>query len=163
MRAVCAGLALFTLCLTPARVLSAQQPPSPTLGTTGPLADSLRTYVKSMVSLLRERNVDAAIKLYGDTTHFVHVENGVMIPWTQLAQMMRTYLRAASSNPLRLIGEPGVTVIDRNTAVVFAAHHFDDTPEAPAHDGVWTGVLRRGPSGWLVVHSHSSDRKPASR
>ena len=134
-----------------------------TIGATGPLADSLRVYVKEMVVLLRERNVDAAIRLYGDTTRYVHVENGVMIPWRQLAYMMRTYLRTAKSNPLRLIGEPGVTVIDRNTAVVYAAHHFDATPEAPAHDGVWTGVLRRGPTGWLVVHSHSSDRRPDAR
>jgi hypothetical protein len=134
-----------------------------TIGARGPLADSLRTYVKEMVGLLRERNVDAAIRLYGDTTRFVHVENGVMIPWAQLANMMRTYLRAAPANPLRLIGEPGVVLIDRNTAVVYAAHHFDDTPEAPAHDGVWTGVLRRGPNGWLVVHSHSSHRKQRAR
>lgn len=163
MRVLSAAIAAVTLCAAPSRTLFAQQPAAGTLGTTGPLADSLRTYVKAMVVLLRDRNVDAAIKLYGDTAHFVHVENGVMIPWTQLAHMMRTYLRAASSNPLRLIGEPGVTVLDRNTAVVFATHHFDDTPEAPAHNGVWTGVLRRGPSGWLVVHSHSSDERPSGR
>ena len=161
--ALIAAATAFALCATRARILPAQQQPPSNVSVNSALADSLRTYVKTMVALLRDRNVDAAIKLYGDTTHFVHVENGVMIPWTQLAQMMRTYLPAAKSNPLRLIGEPGVTVIDRNTAVVYAAHHFDDTAESPAHDGVWTGVLRRGPSGWLVVHSHSSERKPGSR
>ena len=113
-----------------------QAKPAETIGATGPLADSLRVYVKGMVALLRERNVDAAIRLYGDTTRFVHIENGVMIPWSQLAHMMRTYLRAAPSNPLGLVGEPGVVVIDRNAVVVCAEHHFDDTPEAPANDGV---------------------------
>ena len=128
---------------------------------TGPQADNARAFAVRMVSLLRARDAAAVVALYGDTTHYVHVENGVVIPWSQLSQMMRTYLATATSNPLRIIGEPGVTVIDANTAVVYVTHHFDPLEGRPAHDGVWTGVLHRDGGAWKVVHSHSSDRSPS--
>lgn len=36
-----------------------------------------------------------------------------------------------------------------------------DPAALPAiYHGVWTGVLHRFPTGWKIVHSHSSDREP---
>jgi ketosteroid isomerase-like protein len=124
------------------------------------LSDSLRGFVLRMGDLLRARNAAEVIALYGDTTRFVHVENGTLMPWAQLAPLMRTFFAAAKSNPLTILGEPGVTVIDRNTAVVWAAHRFDASEGRPTHEGVWSAVLRRSAGGWKIVHSHSSDRRP---
>jgi hypothetical protein len=138
--------------------IGAQQPAS-AIRASGPLADSLRTFSRRMVRLLQDRDARGAIALYGDPPHFVHVENGVVIPWTQLSAMMTSYLDTASANPVSLIGEPGVTLIDRNNAVIYATHRFEASNGRAAHDGVWTGVVHRFPSGWKVVHSHSSDRR----
>jgi ketosteroid isomerase-like protein len=126
---------------------------------TGPLADSVRAFAVNMGALLRAKNTDAVIALYGDTTHFVHVEDGVVMPWSELARSMRTFFAAPTPNEVRLIGEPGVTMIDRNTAVLYVTHGSNATAGRPAHVGVWTGVLRRGADGWRIVHSHSSDRR----
>jgi len=126
------------------------------------LADSVRSFTLHMLELLRDRRANAVIALYGDTTHFVHVENGTVIPWSQLAPMVRTFLTTAKSNPVTAVGEPGVLMIDRNTAIVWAPHRFEASEGRPGHEGVWTGVLVRGRGGWKVVHSHSSDRRPGS-
>jgi ketosteroid isomerase-like protein len=73
--------------------------------------------------------------------------------------MMRTYFATNTTNPVRVIGEPGVTLIDRNAAVVYVTHTTEGRADRAAHEGVWTGVLRREPGGWKIVHSHSSDRR----
>jgi ketosteroid isomerase-like protein len=122
------------------------------------LADTVRTFVARMVQLLRDRDANAVIALYGDTTRFVHVDNGVVIPWAQLSRTMREYFANATTNPISLRGEPGVMILDRNHAVAYATHHMDAARGRPPHDGVWTGVLRRERTGWRIVHSHSSDR-----
>ena len=44
--------------------------------------------------------------------------------------------------------------------LVYVAHHFGANEGQPAHDGVWTGVLHRTVTGWRVIHSHSSERRP---
>jgi ketosteroid isomerase-like protein len=124
------------------------------------LADSLRAFAVDMGATLRALDIDGVIRLYGDTTQFVHVDNGVVIPWRELSRMMREFFRTAKSNPVDVIGEPGVTLIDRNTAAVYVSHRFGATAHGPAHEGVWTGVLKRGPNGWRIMHSHSSDKRP---
>ena len=124
----------------------------------GPLADSLRAAAHRMIDLLRDRDTSGLIALYGDTLHFVHVEDGNIIPWPQLSTMMRSYLATVTSNPMSVIGEPGVTLIDQNTAVLYVTHRFEGSQGRDAHEGVWTGVLRRFAAGWKIIHSHSSDR-----
>ena len=123
------------------------------------LADTLRTFARGMGPLLRARNADAVIRLYGDTLRFVHVENGNIIPWPQLSAMMREFFATAKENPVDVVGEPGVMIIDTNTAVVWLIHRMGATEQAPAHEGAWTGVLRRIDGAWHIVHSHSSDRR----
>jgi len=141
--------------------LPAQQPTTNgPVRASGPLADTLRAFATDMVARLRALDANGVIRLYGDTTRFVHVDNGVVIPWGELSRMMRTFFATAKSNPVEVVGEPDVMLIDRNTAVVYATHRFAGTAEIPAHQGVWTGVLRRGADGWRVEHSHSSDRPP---
>lgn len=154
---VSAGLALC-----PFRAGATQQASAPRapMRVEGPVADSLRAWAVQMGALLRARSVDAVIALYGDTAHFVHIDNGAIIPWSQLSPMMRTYLGSAAENPISVVGEPGVVLINRNTAVVYVMHHVDSTAGRPGHDGVWTGVLHRDRTGWKIVHSHSADRHP---
>jgi ketosteroid isomerase-like protein len=128
----------------------------------GPLADSLRIFALDMAALLRARNTDAVIRLYGDTARFVHIENGDIIPWSRLSAMMRQYFATVKENPVSAVGEPGVLVIDRNTAVVWVVHRMGATDRGPAHEGTWSGVLRRIDGAWRIVHSHSSDRRSRS-
>jgi hypothetical protein len=126
----------------------------------GPLADSLRAFAHRMAELLRNRDVEGTLGLYGDTSAFIHVDNGRIIPWTELSATVRRYLSTATSNPVSVVGEPGVTIADADNAVLYVTHHFDTTGGHPAHGGVWTGVLHRSREGWRIVHSHSSDRSP---
>jgi ketosteroid isomerase-like protein len=147
-------LVVELLCLGPA-ALAAQTPRRP-----DPLVDSLRSFAITIADLLRARDVKGSLALYGDTANFVHVENGTVIPWPTLSRMMREFFATATSNPVSVRGTPGVRILDRNTAVVYVTHHADSADGRPAHDGVWTGVLRREPRGWRIVHSHSSDKKP---
>ena len=154
-------IGLVSVSLLSAASLHAQaKSPRPAVRANGPLADSLRAFAVRMVDALRRLDGRAVFAFYGDTSHYVHVENGVMIPWSQLSEMMRTYFATAKTNPLSVIGEPGVTLVDRDNAVVYVAHHFESNEGQPAHDGVWTGVLHRTANGWRVLHSHSSGRRP---
>lgn len=70
---------------------------------------------------------------------------------------MRSYLDTVTTNPLLVVGEPGVTLTDRDNAVVYVTHRFGQSGSGGAHNGVWTGVRHRLRDG-RVVHSHSSDR-----
>jgi hypothetical protein len=124
---------------------------------TGPLADSLRAFAFEMAALLRERNAAGTLGLYGDTAHFVHIEDGKPIAWASLSAMVRRYFAEATRNPVCVVGEPGVVIVDADNAVLYVTHHVGTTPGRPAHGGVWTGVLHRFPAGWKIVHSHSSD------
>jgi hypothetical protein len=110
-----------------------------------------------MTALLRQRDAEGALGLYGDTARFVHVDNGRVIPWPELSVAVRQYLSAATSNPLWVVGEPGVSIADADNAVVYVTHRFGGTGGLPAHRGVWTGVLHRFAEGWRLIHSHSSD------
>ncbi|HVT38222.1 MAG TPA: hypothetical protein VHE78_04220 [Gemmatimonadaceae bacterium] len=56
------------------------EPPRPAARVDGPLGDSLPAFAGRMGRLLRDRETNAVLSLYGDTAHFVHVENGVIIP-----------------------------------------------------------------------------------
>lgn len=156
-----AAIALALFGVTPA--LTAQQPPAAPgpRRAEGPLADSLRLFAMHMAELLRARDADAVAALYGDTLDFVHIDNGHVVTWAQMAPMMRNYLRTADANPIYVVGEPGVTVLDQNTAVVYIVHRIEAHAGRPGHEGVWTGVLRRQREGWTIVHSHSSDREAA--
>lgn len=122
------------------------------------LADSLRAFAYHMADLLRTRNVGGVVGLYGDTVQFVHIDNGDIVPWSQLSVSMRRYLETATSNPLTLVGEPGVTIVDTDNAILYLVHRFAGSGGMEPHEGVWTGVLHRFQSGWRIVHSHSSDR-----
>jgi ketosteroid isomerase-like protein len=113
-----------------------------------------------MAELLRVRDADGVIALYGDTARFVHVDNGEIVPWSRLAPMMRTFFATARENPITVVGEPGVVVMGRDHAVVVVVHRAQRQGEAP-HEGVWTGVLHRDGGKWRIVHSHSSDRPQA--
>jgi hypothetical protein len=76
-----------------------------------------------------------------------------------LARDMTQYFASVKSNPVSVVGEPGVTIMDVNNAVVYVTHRMEATEGRAAHAGVWTGVLHRFPDGWKIVHSHSSDRR----
>lgn len=138
----------------------AQAPALAAARTVGPLADSLRVFALVMGDMLRQRDAKGTMALYGDRSHFVHIDNGNVIPWPQLSEMMTSYFSTAKTNPVSLVGEPGVTILDENSAVVYVTHHAAAHEGRPAHVGVWTGVLRRFADGWKIVHSHSSDRRP---
>jgi len=157
--ALCLGLVSVSL-LSAVPLHARAQSPRPPVRANGPLADSLRAFALRMGDALRRLDGQAVFAFYGDTLHYVHVENGVMVPWSQLSAMMRTYFATVKSNPLSVTGEPGVTLVDRDNAVVYVAHHFGANEGQPAHDGVWTGVLHRTANGWRVIHSHSSERRP---
>jgi len=152
------GFAVVIGFLPPMAAASAQTSGPPAARAVSPLADSLRALAFRMVDMLRNRDATGTIALYGDPAHFVHIDNGNVIPWSQLSVMMTSYLATAKSNPVSVIGEPGVTIIDRSNAVVYVTHHVDANEGRQAHDGVWTGVLHRFAGGWRIVHSHSSDR-----
>lgn len=124
----------------------------------GPVADSLRAIALRMIEHLRNRDTPSLIALYGDTMRFVHVEEGTIIPWSELSPMMRSYLASVSSNPVIVIGEPGVTLIDDRNAVLYVTHRFEGGSGRDSHEGVWSGVMHRFADGWKVVHSHSSDK-----
>jgi hypothetical protein len=150
---------VWAVVLTPSAIPARAQAPPVTRAATGPLADSLRTFALQMAAMLRERDAPGVLGLYGDTLHFVHVDDGDVIPWPQLSAMVRRYFAAAKSNPIRVIGDPGVTIVDANNAVLYVNHHFASADNRPAHSGIWTGVLHRFPVDWRIVHSHSSDRR----
>lgn len=156
--AVRLGLAA-ALVLLPGASGPAQTPGPPAARAVGPLADSLRAFAFRMADLLRNRDAVGTIALYGARSHFVHVDNGNVIPWSELSAMMTSYFATAASNPLSVTGEPGVTIVDQDNAVVYVAHQVEATEGRPAHGGVWTGVLHRFADGWKIVHSHSSDRR----
>jgi hypothetical protein len=129
--------------------------------TGGALADSLREFGLRMGRLLAAKDANGVVALYGDTTHFVHVEDGVITPWPELSRMMRAYLTTVKTNPVTAVGEPGVVLLDSNNAVLYIRHRFDGIAGGrAAHDGVWTGVLHRTGAGWKIIHSHSSDKRP---
>ena len=123
---------------------------------TGPLADSLRAFAFEMAVRLRDRNAAGTLALYGDTAHFVHVDDGQLIPWASMSAMVRRYFTEVPSNPVCVVGEPGVTITDADNAVLYVTHRFSATAGRPAHAGIWTGALHRFPAGWRIVHSHSS-------
>jgi hypothetical protein len=148
------SLILLALSYTPT-LAQAPDSRSPVAG--GALADKLRTWTFRMAALLRSRDAQGTLDLYGDTAHFVHVDNGEVIPWPRLSDMIRRYFATARSNPISIVGEPGVRIADAHNAVLYVRHSFDSTNGRPAHAGVWTGVLQRFPDGWRIVHSHSSD------
>lgn len=152
---LCAAVAP-ALCIPPES--HAQEPPVPHVRAVGPVADSLRATALRMIEYLRDRDVRSLIAMYGDTLHFVHVEDGTAIPWSELSPMMRNYLSSVTSNPIVAIGEPGVTLIDDRNAVVYVRHRFEGGSGREAHDGVWSGVMHRFADGWKIIHSHSSDR-----
>lgn len=129
--------------------------PSAALGQAS-LADSLRAFAFEMAAMLRYRDAAGTLRLYGDTAQFVHIDDGELIPWARMSAMVRRYLAEAESNPICVVGEPGVTIMDADNAVVYGNHHVGATPGRPAHGGIWTGVLHRFPTGWKIVHSHSS-------
>jgi hypothetical protein len=138
-------------------VANAQSPPTRVERAVGPLADSLRAFATGMADRLRALDLAGTLRLYGDTSHFVHVENGKVVSWSEMTTSMLTYFRTATSNPVVLVGEPGVTLIDRDNAVVYVQHRTEASAGREAHQGVWTGVLHRFRDGWRIVHSHSSD------
>ena len=139
-------------------------PPVPVLAQApGPLADSLRGFAHRMAAVLRARDADGALGLYGDTLGFVHVDNGRIIRWPELSASVRRYLSTTTTNPIFVVGEPGVTIGDEDNAVVYVTHDFGPPAGGPAHRGVWTGVLHRFPGGWRIIHSHSSDQVEPTR
>ena len=125
------------------------------------MADSIRAFAHQMATLLRERKSTEVIALY-DTVGFIHIDDGVITPWADLAKSMRTFFATAKSNPVRIIGQPGVVIVDRNSAVVYVDHTTEAVQGQQAHDGIWTAVLRRGANGWKIAFSHSTDRDPAT-
>jgi ketosteroid isomerase-like protein len=127
----------------------------------GPLADSLRAFAHRMAALLRSRDAEGTLRLYGDTSTFVHVDNGRIMPWPEMSATVRRYFSTATSNPVSVVGQPGVTIADSDNAVLYVTHRVDATAARPAHAGVWTGVLHRSAAGWRIVHSHSSDGSPS--
>lgn len=145
-------------CLSLPSPLSGQAADRPAVQADGPLADSLRSFSLHMLDLLRRRDTGGVIGLYGDTLHFVHVDKGHIIPWSTLSRMFTSYLDSVPSNPISVIDEPGVILMDENNAAVYVTHRFEGGPHREPHEGVWTGVLHRFRDGWRIVHSHSSDR-----
>src|SRR5690349_24067236 len=94
------GRCLGVLVSPTGRLTAQQSSVANAMRASGPQADSLRAFAVKIVTLLRARDVSASLALYGDPTHFVHVENGVVIPWLQLSEMMRTYFATNTSNPV---------------------------------------------------------------
>lgn len=151
-----AGTTAASLLLVLAGPLSAQS--DAPAGATGPLADTLRAFAFRMAEGLRRMDAPGVLALYGNPEQFVHIEDGQAIPWPRLSSMIREYFSTATSNPVEIVGRPGVVLLDRNHAVLYVHHRIGSEGNRPGHEGMWTGVLRREPAGWKIVHSHSSDR-----
>jgi hypothetical protein len=151
-----AGTTVAGFLLLLAGPLSAQS--DAPVGATGPLADSLRAFAFRMAEGLRRMDAPAVLALYGNPEQFVHIEDGHAIPWPRLSSMIREYFATATSNPVEIVGRPGVVLLDPNHAVLYVHHRMGAEGSRPGHEGMWTGVLRRERSGWTIVHSHSSDR-----
>ena len=126
-------------------------------GATGPVADSIRSFAFRMVGLLRARDTEGVLALYGDRSTFVHVEDGVARTWPELERGIRQYFARVTENPISVVGKPGVVLLGPDAAVLYVVHRLEDRPGAPGHEGIWTGVLRREGGDWRIVHSHSSD------
>jgi hypothetical protein len=122
------------------------------------LADTIRTFAFRMGELLRDRRADAAIALYRRSPDLVHIENGEVIAIPVLLESMARFFSTARSNPVSIVGIPGVTILDSSNAVVYLVHRLGAAEGRPAHEGIWSGVLHRFPDGWKIVHSHSTDR-----
>jgi hypothetical protein len=157
MRTLASAGLLVIMLTRPIATALAQEPNLSVPRAEGPVADTLRGFALRMAELLRSRDARGTLGLYGDTAHFVHVENGNVIPWSRLSAMVTAYFDSATDNPVWVVGEPGVTRIDAHNAVLYVTHRSGGEGRV-AHAGVWTGVLHRFPEGWRIVHSHSSDR-----
>lgn len=148
-----AALGFFTIA---AAAAPAQHAASP-LRTSGALADSLRTYAATMGAMFHARDAEGVVRLYGDTSVYVHINNGSVGSWAQTAGNLRASAKAGSGpSPVTFTGDPKVVILDDNAAVVYYNLHIDAVGGGPAQDGMWTGVLRREPDGWKIVHSHAS-------
>jgi hypothetical protein len=156
MRSVVRTLVVAVALVTGAPTLHAQALPR----ATSPLADTLRAFARNMGEIFRRMDIKATVALYGGYAHFVHVEDGNIETWPQLEKQMTEYFATAKSNPVSVVGEPGVIIMDANNAVLYVTHRMEASENRPAHIGVWSGVLHRYADGWKVVHSHSSDRPP---
>lgn len=73
-------LAVVLTFLWPSASLHGQIAQRPAVRASGPVADTLRDLAVHMMSMLRDRDTEGLIGLYGDTLHFVHVEDGNVVP-----------------------------------------------------------------------------------
>jgi len=149
------GLCSIALHAAPAQhATSVSQGP---LRTSGALVDSLRAYATTMGTMFHARDAEGVVRLYGDSSIYVHINNGSVGSWAQTARNLRGSAAAGGGpSPLTFTGEPKVIVLDDNAAVVYYDLHIDAIGGGSAQDGVWTGVLRREPDGWKIIHSHAS-------
>lgn len=123
------------------------------------IADELVERSREFLRLLRSRDADAVLALYGRPNQFVHIDNGAVVQWDTLQREVRAYLDGTEENEIYWNGTPTVIVLNRGAAVVFGAHSFRTNDVAEdSHVGEWTGVFELIEGEWLLVHSHSSDR-----
>ena len=128
-------------------------------------ADSTRAALENLAEeilvALRAKDADRVLAYYAPGPDFVHIDNGTPIPWPQLQAGVRKFLGSVRVNDLYWKGRPNVLLVSDTTAVIHGWHTAsgiaaDGTP-LKSHSGYWTGVFRRTPGGWRIVHSHSSD------
>lgn len=123
------------------------------------IMDEVQNIAIEMLRHLRNRDAASVLSIYGRPDRFVHVDNGIVIPWVDLEPQVRTYLKNADRNEIYWLETPTVVVLSPDAVVVYGTHRFesDSTGEHP-HVGEWTGVFQLIDERWRLVHSHSSDR-----
>jgi ketosteroid isomerase-like protein len=150
---IAAGVALFS----PLSLRAQQSGSAPQMQTSGPLVDSLRVLIVQMGSDFHSLDMSRVIAMYGDSSIYVHIFNGDIRNRAGTEDGLRLMTRSGMpTSPVTFRGNPRVIVLDQNVAIVYDSLRVDPPLKAPSQIGLWTGVLRRGPDGWKIVHSHGS-------
>lgn len=121
--------------------------------------DDLKEQVQQILRDLRNRDADAALRMYGRRAEYVHIDNGKVVSWAQLEPQVRKFLANVRKNELYWVGTPKIIKLGTHAAVVYGMHRFSGDGTREPHQGEWTGVFQRINGRWKLVHSHSSDEK----
>ena len=121
----------------------------------------VRQFAEDMLVILRNKDIDRVLSFYEQSDAFVHIEGGGMKKWPELEKDIRKFLSMVKENNLRWQGQPQVLFLSNDLAVIYGRHTFSatlhDGRALPSHSGMWSGVVRKTPSGWKIVYSHSSE------
>lgn len=128
------------------------------------IKDSLQNLAESWLAAVRSRDFKQVAQFYDHSADFAHYEDGKSESWESMSRSINGFFSAMQTIDLRWQGKPVVILLGTNVAIVRGVHAFSGVDmkgqAVPGHRGLWTGVVERRSSGWVIVHSHSSDERP---